>query len=260
MMGDYVVFQMWSGYRESLIRAHQFYVDQAKSRLLTQFDNISAEADKAADDWLAERGQRYFDPDRHDPSDFYEGAEDAGIEFYQLLTEMQERTRLSVIAGFFHEWEKKLRQWLVDEIKHWHRGEFTKERIWKANVEELYELLESFGWALKSTTWFSALDACRLVVNVHKHGDGPSLASLKAAYPKFLVHPLAGTGLTLTPLWDRLTHEHLRVNDADLEEFADAIASFWREVPENVVDSQVVAPPSWFVKVLEKDRASKVKA
>jgi hypothetical protein len=258
-MGDYVVFQMGSGYRESLIRAHQFYVNQAKSRLLTQFSNISAEADKAEEDWMTERAKRFFDPDRDDPSELYEGAEDAGIEFYQLLTEMQERTRLSVIAGFFHEWEKKLRQCLADEINHWHRGKLTKERIWKANFEEIYDLLESFGWALKSTSWFSALDACRLVVNVHKHGDGPSLASLKAAYPKFLVHPLAGTGLRLTPRWDRLTHEHLQVNDADLEEFADAVASFWREIPENVVDSQVVALPSWFVKVLEKDRAGKVK-
>jgi len=101
-MGDYVVFQMWSGYRESLIRAHQFYVEQAKTRLLAQFSNISAEADKAAEDWLTERGQRYFDPDRHDPSELYEGAEDAGIEFYQLLMEMQERTRLSVIAGVLY--------------------------------------------------------------------------------------------------------------------------------------------------------------
>ena len=243
-----------------LIRAHLFYVDQAQSRLLTQFGNISAEADKAEEDWLSERGKRYFDPDRDDPADIYEGAEDAGIEFYQLLTEMQDRTRLSVIAGFFHEWEKKLRQWLVDEINHWHRGDLTKERIWKANVEELYELLESFGWALKSTSWFAALDACRLVVNVHKHGDGPSLASLKTAYPRFLVHPLAGIGVTLSPRWVRVSHEHLQVSDADLKEFAEAIASFWREMPEKVLDSQMVTLPSWFVKVLEKDRASKVKA
>lgn len=258
-MGDYVVFQMWSGYRASLIRAHQFYVDQAKARLLTQFANISAEADQAAEDWLSERGQLYFDPDRHDPADFYEGAEDAGIEFYQLLSEMEERTRLSVIAGFFHEWEKKLRQWLVDEIKHWHSGTFTKERVWKASVEELYELLESFDWPLKSKPWFVALDACRLVVNVYKHGDGPSLASLKAAYPRFLVSPLAELGVPLSPLWQRVSHEDLMVSDPDLEEFAEAIASFWRELPENVLDSQVVAPPSWFVKVLEKDQAGMVK-
>lgn len=54
-----------------------------------------------------------------------------------------------------------------------------------------------------------------------------------------------------------LTHEHLRVSDGDLEYFADAITSFWREMPENVFDSQVVTPPSWFVKVLEKDRVNR---
>lgn len=250
-MGDYVVFQMSSGQREGLIKAHQFYVEQAKSRLLTQFDNISEEADKAADDWLAERGQQYFDPDRHDPSDLYEGAEDAGIEFYQMLSEMRDRTRLGIIAGFFHEWEKNLRQLLVKEIRLWLHHDWAEKPIWTAKFDRICELLKGCGWPLRSTLWFSDLDACRLVVNVHKHGDGPSLAALKRDYPRFLVHPLAGIGIELDPIWDQLNYEHLRVDDADLEKFAAAITLFWREFPENVLKSQIVAPPDWFVQALK---------
>jgi hypothetical protein len=95
-MSSYVLFQMWGPLRQSLMKAHLFYVEQARKRLLSQFDDIGAEADKAAEAWL-ESGVRHFDPDRHDPGDFYEAANDVGIEFCGLLSEMREQTRLSVL-------------------------------------------------------------------------------------------------------------------------------------------------------------------
>jgi hypothetical protein len=48
--------------------------------LLSQFGTIEADADRAAREWL-ERHARYFDPDRHDASDFFDGAHDAAAEF-----------------------------------------------------------------------------------------------------------------------------------------------------------------------------------
>lgn len=121
MTGTYVLFQMWGPFRQSLIDGHLFYVEQARKRLLTQFENIEAEADKASEDWLENNSHR-FDPDRDDPGSFYEAAGEAGIEFYRLLSDMRDQTQLSVVAGMFHEWDKQLRDWLVREIGHWHRG------------------------------------------------------------------------------------------------------------------------------------------
>lgn len=66
-MSDYVLFQMWGPFRQSLIAGHLFYVEQARRRLLSQFGDIEAEADKAAEDWLRRSSGR-FDPDRHDPA------------------------------------------------------------------------------------------------------------------------------------------------------------------------------------------------
>jgi hypothetical protein len=99
---------MWGPYRQSLIKRHQFYVKQARKRVLSQFENMEEEADKAAEEWLEQSSGR-FDPDWHDPGDFYEAANDVGIEFYQLLSDMRNQTRLSVVAGMFHEWDKNLR-------------------------------------------------------------------------------------------------------------------------------------------------------
>lgn len=253
-MSGYVLFQMWGPFRQSLIKAHLFYVEQAQKRLLSQFDDIEAEADKAAEAWLESSGQ-HFDPDRHDPGDFYEAANDVGIEFYQLLSDMREQTRLSVVAGMFHEWDKQLRNWLAREIQHWHRGDTTSLQVWSVNFGDIADLLESFGWGLRSKEYFRTLDACRLVVNVYKHGDGKSLAELNSNYPEYLDDPLGniGGGFLSDPKYRN--HTHLKVNDDQFQAFSEAIQAFWRDVPESVVDSQVEKVPAWFEKSLSKDRA-----
>lgn len=257
-MGGDVLFHMWHGYRESLIRGHEFYVAQAKSRLLTQFGNISAEADQAEKEWIEERRKKYFDPDRDDPADIYEGAQEVGIEFYQLLSEMEERTRLGVIAGFFHEWEKNLRQWLVEEIRRWPRTASTQEAVRNVKLDHLFELLVSLGWDIKSKAWFPDLDACRLVVNVHKHGEGPSLRDLYKLYPAYLVNPHAQMGLNPVSFVGsamlRPSAEHLHVTDAQFDKLSEAIASFWKEIPEMVEEGVTAKWPGWFKKALDKDR------
>lgn len=95
---------MWEPFRQQLISNHQFYMEQAQKRLLSQFKDISGEADKFAQEWLSKADQ-WFDPDRHDPDEFQERAYDESITFYGLLTDMHDQTRLSVIAGMYHEWE-----------------------------------------------------------------------------------------------------------------------------------------------------------
>ncbi|UCI23967.1 hypothetical protein [Mesorhizobium sp. B2-8-5] len=167
----YAVFKMWDQARQSLIRRHEFYVSEARKRLLSQFENMETEADEAAEKWLEESGQN-FDPDHHDAGDFCERAHEVGIEFYGLLEEMQGNTRLSVVAGMFHEWDKQLREWLAREIERSIPGGNAAAKIWSANFDQIIDLLESFVWLITNTDYFRKLDACRLVVNVYKHGKG----------------------------------------------------------------------------------------
>lgn len=253
-MSDYVLFQMWEPFRQSLMKGHSFYVEQAGKRLLSQFDDIGTEADQAAEAWL-EKSHQHFDPDRHDPGDFYEAAHDVGIEFFGLLSDMREQTRLTVVSGMFHEWDKQLRNWLTREIQRWHRGDNTSLQVWSVNFGQIADLLESFGWNVRSKEYFGALDACRLVVNVHKHGDGKSLDELKNSYPEYLDDPFSGSGGGFSDLKYR-DHTHLKVNDEQFQAFSDAILAFWRDVPENVLASQVGNVPPWFEKAVTKDRAN----
>lgn len=252
-MSDFVVAQMWGPYRQTLIDRHLFYVEQARKRLLSQFENMEADAEQAAKEWLEKSG-RNFDPDRHDPSDFYESAHEVGIEHYGLLNEMREQTRLSVVAGMFHEWDKQLRDWLIREIHHWHSGKRAGAKLWTANFYEIVDLLESFGWKLRCSDFFRALDACRLVVNVYKHGDGASFDELKSMYPEYLEDPFHGSGGGFSDASHRVFSD-LKVSDIQLQAFSDAIVAFWENVPECVQASQTGDIPVWFEKAIQKDRA-----
>lgn len=252
-MSGYVLFQMWRPFRESLIKGHLFYVEQARKRLLSQFVDIEADADRAAEEWLDQSGQ-HFDPDRDDPGDFYEVANDVGIEFYGLLSDMREQTRLSVVAGMFHEWDKQLRDWLAREIQHWHRGDNVTLKVWSADFGQIADLLESFGWNLRTADYFHTLDACRLVVNVYKHGEGKSFDDLRNNFPEYLDDPFKDFEGMLSDTKYR-DYTHLKVSDDQFQAFSDAILAFWRDIPENVVDSQLPDVPDWFGKAILKDRA-----
>jgi hypothetical protein len=244
---------MWGPFRQSLIKGHLFYVEQARKRLLSQFDDMEADADRAAEEWLQQSGL-HFDPDRDDPGDFYESAHNVGIEFYGLLSDLCEQTRLSVVAGMFQEWDKQLRDWLVREIQHWHRGSNVNMRVWSADFGQLTELLESFGWNVRGADYYRQLDACRLVVNVYKHGKGKSLDDLRDGYPEYLDDPLRALGAALSGT-DYRDHTNLKVTDDQLQAFSDAIVAFWRDVPENVMGTQLTAVPDWFDNAILKDRA-----
>lgn len=257
-MSGLVLFKMSEWSRQSLIKRHLFYVEEAQKRLLSQFDDMETDAKRAADEWLDKNAQ-YFDPERHDPSDFDEAAYDVGIEFYSLLSDMREQTRLSVVAGMFHDWDKKLREWLAREVSHWHQGHNTKSKIWSVNLGEITDLLESIGWRLRGGDYFNKLDACRLVVNVYKHGEGNSLDELRDKYPEYLADPFNGAG----GLWSGVKyrdHTHLKVSDDQFQAFSDAILSFWRGVPENVMESEVTEVPDWFGKAMLKDNSESQQA
>lgn len=249
---DWIAFQMWEPYRKSLIREHRFFYEQAGKRLLSQFEDINAEAEAAAEEWLEQQGTS-FDPDRHDPDAFYEAAHDYAVEFYLNLEGMRNDTRLSVVAGLFHKWDKALRGWLVREMRKWHCGDKVIAKVWAIDFPGMVELLENFGWKLRTEKFYPVIDACRLVVNIYKHGDGKSLIELRQSHPQYFDDPLAdfpgncGTGA-------HIDHSDLKLSEGQVGEFADAIEAFWAAVPANVFASQVQTLPKWFEKALNSDQ------
>lgn len=237
---------MWEPFRESLIKGHCFYVEQSKKRLLSQFANLNEEADYYAQDWLDERSH-LFDPDRHDPSDFEERAYGESIGFYQMLSDMRNRTILSIIAGIFHKWDKQLRDWLVKEVKHWHNGVAVEKAIWKATFDEVIDLVDRVIVKTKSQNYYESLDKCRLLVNAYKHGEGDSFQKLKSNYPEFF------TSLELGDLMVNFSsHEDIKVSSNHIDEFSKAIIEFWKSIPQYVHANEEFDAPDWFEKAYKK--------
>ncbi|MAF27675.1 MAG: hypothetical protein CL820_10730 [Croceicoccus sp.] len=248
-----VFLQMWGPNRSFLVRDHEFYVQQAKQRLLDPFDEKSMLADSQRHEqaWLEERSGR-FDPDRDDEGQIYEDAEQEKCLLYASLEGLRDNTRLSIIAGMFHEWEKQFRDWLGRNLGELGLGEHTHKAIWKSDFEDLMGLMTACGWPVKGQDWYDDLNLCRLVVNVYKHGNGKSrndLSSAKASLLKW--------NGKFSAYWSpSLDYSTLMVSDADLDAFAASILRFWQEIPDNIYFSRVSALPRWLSKEMEKDHHS----
>lgn len=243
---DQSAFQVPDYLRVRWVDETKFFFDQASNRLLTQFADeiLSADAEAHSNAVYEKMGQR-FDPDYHDPGADAEDAYHEGVELYRLLARMKDDVRLSMISTMYHNWEKELRDWLVREVHYW-AGESVGAAIWEQTLDEIWNLLKVTGFLdVRAQSFFQALDAQRLVVNVFKHGDGKSLRDLDKKYPRFTAS--ANSGFYSQNLRMRiLRHEHMVVTDADFKDFCNALVSFWESLPSNMMVSDIKTLPKWF--------------
>lgn len=106
-MNDIVVLRMPSSYRSRLIEEHKFYVLVSQERLLKQFnrDEFYQELYQLEEIGWDNR-DKYFTPDGIDEKEGSNAAlQEIGWKF-QVLSNLQGDVRLSIIAGFYHDWEK----------------------------------------------------------------------------------------------------------------------------------------------------------
>ncbi|MGO7788384.1 hypothetical protein ACC703_12995 [Rhizobium ruizarguesonis] len=246
-----VLLYLWSSKRSYLLQGLDFYLNQADKRVLTQFGDLEEEAEQLARDEFNRMGQS-AGPDA-DPGDYADAAWDRGINHFQMLTDLHNQLLLSVAAGLYHQWEKQLHEWLVEELNHSFPREIIGPAVWKANIDELLSLLRSLGWDSGALPCFDVIEECRLVVNVHKHGLGPSFDDLKERHPNHIgVTSQAVAGGSL----DFYDHTDLKITRDDLGRFYNALRDFWKAVPEHIYWNDAATVPKWFEKALNpvKDR------
>ena len=127
----------------------------------------------------------------------------------------------------YHKWDKQLRDWLILETKFLKCYTVLKSKIWNVNLGNIIDFFDGLGWNIRKEKFFSKIDACRLIVNVYKHGNGNSFDELLLKYPEYVVNPLPGLDTAY------LDYENVVLTDQHLQEFSDAIIEFWETVPEN---------------------------
>lgn len=241
-----VLLQMSPDKRRRIIAGMEFYLAQARKRLLVGFDPsaMEDEARTFAETHFHAIG-RQFDPENHDVSDVADAAWEAAADFHIRLIDMRRETMLSIVAGMYHTWEKQLREWLVQEFSHSFDMTALRPRLWQKKTDDLFTLLTGLGISPYSEPFTSIIDECRLVVNVYKHAEGTSFEDLKARQPRYF-----GMALRDGSLSPYTAPEHLEVTDEDIGLFHQAISDFWKFLPDNVPWPHDGTVPDWFAKAV----------
>lgn len=238
--GNAITFNFPKLELDLMLEQHHFYKHEAKSRLISQFNDIEIEASKVEGSYLAEISKN-FDPDRHDPSDFYDSAKWKAFTHYSSLCEMRNSVILALVTGMFHQFDKNLRRNLVNQLSCWMDEEFIAPLIWKIDHPRLFELLEWLGIRIEGKPYLEKLNACRMVVNVYKHGEGGSHKKLSARYPEYYQSSLMFDKLGDFPL----EYNDLQVSERQFMGFADSITEFWQSLPQFRYESELSSAPVW---------------
>jgi len=220
---------MWSGQRQMILEKHDFYVHQIKARVLAQFHDVAAQADRYLNAEYERLGSL---PAREDidMSDIAEAALERGQTFYSLLSDLGKRMLLGALAGIYHEWEKDLRDFIEHELRHDLKPSAVMSCAWHGHIGKVFDLLEEFGWNCRSCSFFLRIDACRLVVNVFKHGKGLALNQLAERFPEYLETGFSGDQFTA----GFVDHEWLSISEDQFDEISNAVRQFWVEFPERL--------------------------
>ena len=150
-----------------------------------------------------------------------------------LLSDMKSQTILGALASLYHQWDKTFRDFMEGELTRTYDRDQVTEYAWQPNIGKLFDILEKFNWPVRQAEWFPLVNACRLIVNVYKHGKGRSLDELAENYPEYL----KGEGYDIIPLFKELTtpnHEDLAVTDEEFEKITAAMRRFWVDFPERL--------------------------
>ncbi|MDW3205558.1 MAG: hypothetical protein R8L07_08420 [Alphaproteobacteria bacterium] len=222
---------LWSGERELLLARHDFYMEQTKARVLGNFNNMEEEANRFSEEVYERIGSMpsYGDGDM---SVAAEAAFEHGADFYMMLSDLKTQTTLGALASLFHQWDKDFRDFMERQLAHSFDRAEVERNCWQPNIGKLFDVLEEWGWPLRQAPWFPLVSACRLIVNVHKHGKGRSLDELAQDYPQYFKGPFDNLG---AGSWLKAPdHENLSVSEAEFDQIADALRQFWADFPERL--------------------------
>lgn len=224
---------LWPDNRQDLLHRHDFFVEQTKRRVLRGFDDIVDEANEYADAEYERLGSL---PSfgGGDMSDVADTAWDRAVEHFMMLSALRTQTTLGALASLYHQWEKDFRSFLDLSLSGFIAKPRRKALCWGEPIERLFDKLEASGWPLRKTAWYPLIDACRLVVNVHKHGEGPSLEQLVESHPHYFRGPFDTLSGDSDP-WRRFVdYRGLAVSEDQFDEIAAALRRFWIEFPEEI--------------------------
>jgi hypothetical protein len=239
-------FYMYEPRKRRIIAKHKFFFEQAIQRFLVNKEEMQRETDAFVEKWMHDNQDR-FDSE----ADAADIAFDRGLEYYELLDDMQMYTKLSIVANIFHLWDKQVREWLDQEFRQIRTSETTKDALWKKPFDDIMNVMNLI-LSVKGKPYFETLETCHLLVNVYKHGDGKSFTALKNRFPKYLLDP--DTSFREEIRRHLMHYDYIYIEESDLDLFSEAIVNFWQDIPETIpINITHFESLPWLAKAIHED-------
>ena len=227
-------------YLESQIRGYLMepfvaFNEYIFSDVIPSFGNLDERANKVAEDYYNRIGSQPVGEDCDiDMGAVAEDAQDQGVNWYQMMTSLQQTMLNLLAAGLYHLVEQQLAA-LSGDVSFSDRPlKETKLRIVRAWFLEQLKL--DFGTL---PSW-SKIDELRHVANVVKHGEGAA-GHLRKARPNLFKNPVfdaydKALGLRsrhMKPAAAPLSGEDFFVTEDLLKEYAQRAESFFNEIADH---------------------------
>jgi len=165
--------------------------------------------------------------DFNDPSSIAEEAEDIRVDHYLHLKLGKYNLTATWHATLYQVWEQQLRLFLFQEISHVYNIQFG---TFCTKLSEIKKKFKFHNVDIESFSCWPQIRELSLLCNVIKHGDGKSAKKLQKIKPT-LFKQKDGTDYMKT-FKTTLLEETLSIDEKTLQNYSEALLSFWDEIPE----------------------------
>jgi hypothetical protein len=203
------------------------YVEIYCQKLLPVFKDIESDANKIRDDSYDNLMSQPAYGDFIDPSSIAEDAEDIGIEHYSYLKLGKYSLTATWHATLYQVWEQQSRRFLFREMSHVYNIQFETFCI---NLSEIKEKFKFHNVDIKSFSCWPQIKELHLLCNVIKHGNGLSAKELRKMKPALFKQEDSIDHMKTFKT--TLLEETLNINETTLQNYREALLSFWDEIPE----------------------------
>ncbi len=196
-------------------------------KLLPVFKDIERDADKIRDDYYNNIMSQPACGDSFDPASIAETARDEGIDYYLYLSLGKYNLTATWHATLYQVWEQQSRRFLFQEISCVYNIPFETFCI---NMSKIKEKFKFYNIDIESFSCWPQINELSLLCNVIKHSDGCSAKKLRKIKPTLFKQEDGTDHMEIFKT--TLLEETLNLNEMTLQNYTEALLSFWDEIPE----------------------------
>ena len=211
-----------------------YYVQIYFEKLLPVFTDMEREAEQRANDFYDNFMNQPSSDEYIDPSSIAEQATGIGASHYSYLSLGKYSLTVTWHATLYQIWEQQLRLFLFREMSRVVKIEF---KTFCSNIAEIKKVFKLHDVEIETFKCWAKIDELRLLCNVIKHGPGDSSEKLNKINPAlFREYPALFDKEKVIDYMETykttLLEETLLINETTLQQYKDAVLSFWDKLPE----------------------------